>query len=579
MKRIVFLIVTVILLSCSVDHETERILSHVSELIEKEQPDSAMILLDCIKVKKTALAKKYQMRYELLRVRAMIKQHIPIDTIAVVEDLYNYYHFSNNRNDKMMVYFLKGCAYRDKGDIPNALKYYRDAVNAVDTTEANCDFKNLSRIYGQIAYLFSLQHTPQYELDAEWKAVKMAWKAKDTLAAIRFHEFLASAYYTKGEKDSAILVSNQVSILYKQLCNRQDMAIRSQSTAIQIYLERKEFEKALSLLVDFEKYSGLFDKKGNIASGYELFYYLKGQYYEGTNRFDSARYYYMILLQYQDDINKLEAAYKGLSSIYTHIGQSDSMAKYATLYCEVNDSSNLRSSSEEIIRMQSLYDYTENQRIAIIKAKEAERLKTSLYLIALVAVVFTYLIYIYIKRQQRKSMSEIVSANAKYSEILSQYNKSQEEMTSLKSGYDHYQTEKQQEIEKLQQLLAVYQEDKTSPEQWDIEHALLNSKIVCHLHQLASKAKFATNAELEDLRKIVFEHLPDFYHRITFVDTNLTDKEIIVSILCRLRFIPSEMTVLLGLTPQRITNIRSNINMKLFHEKSAQSLESNLRRF
>ena len=176
-------------------------------------------------------------------------------------------------------------------------------------------------------------------------------------------------------------------------------------------------------------------------------------------------------------------------------------------------------------------------------------------------------------------MSEIASANAKYSELLSQYNKSQEEMSSLKRGYDHYQTEKLQEIEKLQQLLAVYQEDKISPEQWDIEHALLNSKMVCHLHQLASKAKLVTNAELEDLRKIVSEHLPDFYHQITSADTNLTDKEIIVSILCRLRFIPSEMTVLLGLTPQRITNIRSSINMKLFHEKSAQSLESNLRRF
>ena len=42
MKRIVFLIVTVILLSCSVDHETERILSHVSEL--KNRIDNQIVV-------------------------------------------------------------------------------------------------------------------------------------------------------------------------------------------------------------------------------------------------------------------------------------------------------------------------------------------------------------------------------------------------------------------------------------------------------------------------------------------------------------------------------------------------------
>ena len=127
-------------------------------------------------------------------------------------------------------------------------------------------------------------------------------------------------------------------------------------------------------------------------------------------------------------------------------------------------------------------------------------------------------------------------------------------------------------------MLSVYQSDNTSPEKWNIEQALLDSHIICHLHQSASRAKMATNTELNDLKEVVSQYLPDFYLTITN-HHHLTDKEVLVCMLSKLRFIPSEMVVLLGLTSQRITNIRSSINAKLFNEKGAQGLEANLRRF
>lgn len=515
------------------------------------------------------------MQYELQRVQEMNKAFVPLDTVTVMDTVLDYYESHGNNAEKMMANYMMGCVHRDRGNSPVALEYYRKATEYADTTNLS-EVRTLSRIYGQIAEVFNRQRAPQLELKAEREAIRLSLKAKDSLAAVMYYEYLSGPYHMMDKMDSALLI-NQTAIAEFMKMGRMDLAAGVLPTAINIYLSQKKYKEAKLAMEQFEQYSGWFTGDG-IAAGHEFYYYYKGLYYEGVERSDSALYYYRKLLHFSQ-MENLQAAYEGLARTYKEIGQADSAIKYAFLFAQANDSISLKSSSQEIVRTQALYDYSENQRLAAEKEQEAERLKISLYLIALTVVVLTYLIYFYIKRQQRKRMSEIASANAKYSELLSQYNKSQEEMSSLKRGYDHYQTEKQQEIEKLQQLLAVYQEDKISPEQWDIEHALLNSKMVCHLHQLASKAKLVTNAELEDLRKIVSEHLPDFYHQITSADTNLTDKEIIVSILCRLRFIPSEMTVLLGLTPQRITNIRSSINMKLFHEKSAQSLESNLRRF
>ena len=48
----------------------------------------------------------------------------------------------------------------------------------------------------------------------------------------------------------------------------------------------------------------------------------------------------------------------------------------------------------------------------------------------------------------------------------------------------------------------------------------------------------------------------------------MTEHERKASMLIRLRFIPSELVVLLGLSKQRVTNIRSNINRKVFHKKT-----------
>ena len=57
---------------------------------------------------------------------------------------------------------------------------------------------------------------------------------------------------------------------------------------------------------------------------------------------------------------------------------------------------------------------------------------------------------------------------------------------------------------------------------------------------------------------------------------NLTEKEIRLCILARLNFIPTEMAALLDLSKQRITNIRTSANRKLFNEEGSRTFEANI---
>ena len=540
MKRLVyFLMLLFTMLSCTLDHETAR-----------------------------------RMQYELQRVQEMNKAFIPLDTVTVMDTVLDYYESHGSRTDKMMANYMMGCVHRDRGNSPIALAYYRKATEYADTTDMD-NVKTLSRIYGQIAEIFNKQRVPQLELKAEWEAVRLALEAKDTITAINYYAYLAGAYHMMGKMDSALMI-NKIAFHDYIKMGRRDLAAGILPLSIDIYLRQKKFKEANKIMNIFEQESGMFSN-GEISSGHELYYFYKGLYYEGFGRSDSALYYYNKLLQYPK-IENLQAAYEGLTKTYKEIGLADSATKYAILYTEANDSVSLKSSSQEIVKMQALYDYNENQHIAAEKEKETERLRYLLYIIVIVVCFFAYLISKYFLWQRKKKFREIAKANIKYAEILSQYNKSLSELNSLKDGFDKYQTDKQKEIENLKQMLSVYQSDNTSPEKWNIEQALLDSRIIHHFHQSASKAQMATCAEWNDLKDIVSEYLPDFYQRIT-THKELTDKELLVCMLSKLRFIPSEMVVLLGLTSQRITNIRNSINIKLFKEKGAQGLEANLRRF
>lgn len=59
----------------------------------------------------------------------------------------------------------------------------------------------------------------------------------------------------------------------------------------------------------------------------------------------------------------------------------------------------------------------------------------------------------------------------------------------------------------------------------------------------------------------------EFYLNLLKEQLHLTEQEFKVCVLARLHFIPSEMSCLLNLSQQRITNIRSAVNYKLFQIK------------
>jgi hypothetical protein len=490
-----------------------------------------------------------------------------------MDEVVEYLDWWGTPNERMAAHYLQGRVFHDQNNAPMALRCYRDAVGYADTTADNCDYRRLSRIYGQIADLFHQQRAPRLEIEAEQKAIQNAWIAKDTLAAVIFYGSLCDPYHMLNDMDSVILVIENLNDICKRI-GMEHVAATYNLTLADVHLRKKDYEKAKKALNEYELHSGFFDEKGNIERGREIYYKFKGLYYDATGQKDSAEYCYRKILHSNND--NATAAYHGLLSIYNHIANSDSIAKYANLYCQYNDSASFQHSADELTRTHALYNYEEHERIAAKKTKEAERYKQAAIILIVILSITGYTTYRYFRRQKQKQRNELRIANTAYSNLLSQYHQVNTDLENSRLSLENYHKEKEHELDILKERLAEYQVEATVVERWTSEQTMFHSTIVNQLHQLASQVVVPTNAQWQEFRKFAEEYLTDFYQHINRRDLELTDQEILVCILTRLQFIPTEQAALLDVSKQRITNLRSSINQKLFDEKSSKTLEKNI---
>ena len=547
-----------------------------AEVLLDTQPDSTFALLDSMKDETDDLSKSLRMRYHLLYAQAMNKTYHSLSgRDSVLQEVVDYYNWWGNANECMIANYMLGCVYRDEGNAPLALKYYRDATEKADTASADCDYRILCRIYGQIADLFHTQRAPRLQLEAQHKAVDYAWKAKDTIAATIFYGNLCIPYHMLNMMDSALYYSQKAAIMFKSI-DRKDLAAGLLPIDISVYLRNQDYNSIKSAIAEYERNSNFFDQSGNIRKGKEIYYYYKGSYYEGIGKLDSAEIYYRKALQSHPNLNAKEAVCKGLLSLYQQLGNADSIAKYSELYCQANDSASFAHSADEITRMHSIYNYDASNRKAILHERKANTYRILLSLIVLMMVLAGYMVYRFIKRQKQLRIRELIEANTAYTTLLDQYVQTLEDLNSAKHGFDNYRTDKEKAIQELQKALSLYQEETNQQKRWDASQAMLHDAIVIRMHKMAGTACKASEEEWRSLNKLALNNLGVFLDRICDEKANLTENEIRVCILSRLQFISSEMAVLLGLSKQRITNIKANANKKLFNRAGAQTLDTNI---
>ena len=181
---LIYIIITALVstTSCHRSEHTEQQLLMMDTLSD-ENPDTVLTMLDCMDF--NTMSKSERMHAELLRGKAMNKAYVNFTTDSVMLEVVDWYERHGNANQKMLAYYILGCAYRDLEDALSALKYLNQAVDAVDESDEDCDLNTLMSVYSQMGRLY--QRVAAFENDriANSHAERFAWQIGDTLSALR----------------------------------------------------------------------------------------------------------------------------------------------------------------------------------------------------------------------------------------------------------------------------------------------------------------------------------------------------------------------------------------------------------
>ena len=485
-------------------------------------------------------------------------------TVADVEPYVQFFDDHGTPNDRLLAHYLLGRAYHDHGEAPMALECYQKAADCADTLSADCDYSQLSRVYGQMAFIFYQQGLYRQMITYEKYSEKYAWRGKDTLAALMSYEQENEAYRNLNMPDSLLNICEHVSQLYRKY-GYTYYAARALGYTLRTLVHRKEFDKAKRYMKIYESESEYFDSLGNIQKGREVYYRIKGLFFLHTNKLDSAEYYFRKELRDGKDFDNQHSGALGLTELYQKRKQEDSVAKYSLYAYTMLDSVYAQRSTKEVERIQALYNYTRNQKIAEKEKDKASRrlffifilIGTVLFLLALSAIAI--LKYREIK-QKRRVLEE------KYQQSLDSIQKAQKDLSSLK----RYQEQNQELILEKEKLIreqiivrnAMLQNEKTIREA--AQRQFNSSAIYKRITKLANTGGEPTKSEWQELQDALFGLYPNFSELMTRHSQDLDDREYKVCILIRAGISPGAIASMLEILSSIVTKIRITLLLKLF---------------
>ena len=582
-RRVLYIIIGVgLLLGCGERKEYVDVLQRAIATAD-EHPDSALVMLDSLARHEVDFGKHFLMQYRLHRLNVYNKLDTVFKTTEEAQQLADYFEDNGTSNEKMLAYYLLGRTYYDTHEAPMALKYFRTAAEKADTTAADCNYRQLSRVYGQMGNLFYEQNLIDENIRFLTLSMRYAWEGKDTLNAIFAEGELIGAYERLGVTDSVIKISERVSGLLERY-NAPSLSAAYLGGIVDELVKVDSLKRAKMYIDRYESASGYFDENHQIEKGREIYYHSKGLYYLGIEKYDSAEYYFRLELENGKDFNNQNAGANGLARLFQLKHMGDSAAKYALYSYEMNDSVYAQMVTREVEQLHSLYDYTRNQELARLAKEETEIERNKVHITIGVLILFALLSFcigIIVFRKQKL-------AKIKYQASISALAKMQLEVTKLRTYRDDYDwlicsermkfeeqintnrnelnsliTEKENEIKRLSTSIESYKE-KLGLQKETADAQLLKSDVYKGLRKLAAKAVILSGDEWHKTYMLVIDIYPNFYKFISSKKLELNDNEFNTCILIRLGFTPKEISNMLGVSSSYITKIRTQMLKKFF---------------
>ena len=513
-KPLIYIIIlSLLVVGCAEERHTHNPQLIVLDSLQRVSPDSAFSMLDKLN---TVFLPEDSVYNNLIYTETILNKTVSYASDSAINKIVDYYTVKQNN-------VLLGRAY-----LCRSINRYKNGRSSCAITDALMAEKLLptdDKYYGcKVQLLLGLINLDAGCYRISLERLKLASRYADefgknpTLIA-QSYNYMAEAYDRCGRRDSFMFCIRHIKPLLSKLDNytKADINVNIGD----MYMRAGKLNKALSYLSEGEIYD--FSYKASYIMG--KVYFMMGNSKKANAHWMDAANSGSLPIREESlasliklNPNKVEL-YQQFYSVYKEMPHVD---------------------SDELSAFQMRLAQQEMQHETYI------RTITLLYIIIgiLLLLILSYLYYHHKMKIVRRRLSDI---NARYLGYLEDYN-------NAKCN-----------IEELKNKIVKYQEDKEAPENWSIENMLLNADVVISLHRIASRGQCANEVNWQQLTQLISERDKSMAILLSN-NPELSDREQHVVMLIRLRFIPSEISVLMDISAQNVTNMRQRLMQKMFGE-------------
>lgn len=534
------------------------------ENIIKENPDSALVLLDSLKESITKEPQSTKMYYYLLLIEARDRCYVPHTSDSLILSITNYYEGEKDRDKLMKSYYYTGRVYLDLHDNNTALSYLHKAL---DTSTNSKDYPLIGRIYSQMGTLFAYEDLTEEVLQAYKKAYYYFQLGKDSLTCTYALRDIGRAFDLLEIPDSMLYYYNKA---YKLAQTNKDK--RREVSILQelanIYINMDKCDEALKVIQKMDV--KWLDKA-------DLNYGIWGDYYMKTGQMDSAIYYLKQDIG-RNNIYTDAKVYQNLYRIEKERANYEKGLEYLEKYTECADSIYNESNTESLRKIKALYDFQhiEKEKEALRK-KNAEQQAWIIFI--LIVIVLGTIILIQYNRNRKTKIREQENRLLEINEQL--YRKSQQYIEENKKKIEDLNNkveQAEQEKNDLQQKLILAKKEKleqtiqtletSRKEQELLEEALRKTDIYAHCyHAIEDLSIKLSEAEWKELENVVNETFDNFTKRLFIIHPSITKIELRICLLLKIKIPTSTISQLICRTQSAVSMSRKQLYKKIFNKE------------
>lgn len=561
-----------------------------AESVMFDHPDSALHILEAMPMPSARWDKENHALWCLLTSQAQVKLIMKISSDSLVRIAYNYYKLTNNARRKAMSALYMGDINYDLGNIEEAMQYYLEGKTEVEKTD---DYKTGFLIMSSLGKLYLYRNFEEYAFEACSKAYDYAVEDSNKRYQMVSLQYLARCYCLLNKLPIAIETYQKCMEIALELGLENDEYYYGvQHETALVYTNSCEYEKSLSILRPFPvKY------RSNSLIGKNLF---------SLGKLDSAFYYLNKALN-TDNVYTKESVYRYLYRLC----DNSKYHQYLKTYCDsllfYTDSVMSLDKGKEIIAYKEKYDHqkliTEQQRLKLEKA-DAQRM---LFIITIcLIVVIAVVAYFYQKRLVRKEttirkqseqLQDYMLQLHEYETRLMQNNRYMEELREQLSSHDNDSDERHEQQEQMERLGAENSRLQTtiqdlqkrigeyssrlSEARKDVEqlrslseeslklkererrltdYVVDNHRLVA---ELRTRSRVLSESEWQELTQLCESTWGDFIHRLLAFCPQLTEQELRLCLLIRLRFGNAQLAAIFAVSPASISQKKFRLKKHL----------------